>query len=68
MKINTTYWTCVYALILLVLARICSGYLSGQSFIGSLFIILFWECVDSGMDYWNSGMAEWKFLKVHFQK
>ena len=25
------------------------------------------ECINSGMDYWNSGMVEWKILKVNFQ-
>jgi len=25
------------------------------------------ECVNSGMDYWNSGIVEWKFLKFIFK-
>jgi len=25
------------------------------------------ECVKSGMDYWNTGMVEWKIVKVYYE-
>ena len=25
---------------------------------------IFWECINSGMDYWNDGIMEWNFLKL----
>jgi len=25
------------------------------------------ESVNSGMDYWNTGMVEWKIIKVYYE-
>ena len=29
------------------------------------YVVYIWECVNSGMDYWNGGILEWDFLKFN---